>query len=222
MQSRMARVVTRGTIAAVLGGAAIGVVATSGTALADATTTVNLTANVAATGTPGIVSGAGFRPASVAAGGTTSMQMGTTQPANACRTTGDCPEGYPNWHADLTITGLQAAGLTFTGNGDTSAGCVQDTPDEVVCHYVYFNNYHKSDHFDFAVSPDATPGDYTVNVDLRVSNNAPTTKDDCKSGGWANYTAPTFDPTGALLSVGPMFTNQGHCVSSVVSNAATR
>lgn len=177
-------------------------------ALADTTTTVNLTAVVTATGTAGITSGAGFSPASVVPGGTTTMGMGTTQPVNACRNTGTCAPGYPNWVADLTITGLQAAGLTFTGNGDTSAGCTQTNADTVVCHYPYFNNYHKSDHFDFSVSTSATPGNYVIQVYLDVHAKLPTTKAECKDGGWQNY----WSAPGA-----PMFKNQGDCVSFVAT-----
>lgn len=214
-KGRVAKALAGGALAVAVTGGGIGFAASS--ALAD-TTTVNLSANVSATGTPGITSGVGFRPASVAPGGTTTMGMGTTQPANICRTTSaGCPNGYPNWVADLTITGLQAAGLTFTGNGDTSAGCVQTTADKVVCHYPYFNNYHKSDQFNFAVAPGAEPGDYTINVSLDVHAKTPATLADCKNGGWKSYSTPSFDAQGTLTGVDPMFKNQGDCGSFVAT-----
>jgi hypothetical protein len=221
----MAIGVRNGRVAKTLVGAALAVAVTGGgmgvaasAALAD-TTAVTLSANVTATGTPGITSGAGFNPASVAPGGTTTMGMGTTQPANICRTTtAGCPDGYPNWVADLTITGLQAAGLTFTGNGDTSAGCVQTTADEVVCHYPYFNNYHKSDNFYFTVASGATPGDYAINVNLDVHAKTPTTLADCKKGGWTSYSTPIFTGGDTPTSFDPMFKNQGDCVSFVATS----
>ncbi len=168
---------------------------------------MNLAVNATADGSPGITTGASFSPSSVTPGGTTSMQMGTTTPANICRTLGTCAPGYPNNGAILTISGLANAGLTFVSSG--AGGCIQQDTDTVVCNYQYFNNYHKSDHFNFAVTPTATPGNYTINVALHVFNKSlPTAKSQCKDTGWTTF-------NNALDN--PMFKNQGDCVSYVAT-----
>jgi hypothetical protein len=185
------------------------IVTAGGAAYADTGTTVNLTVAATADGSPGISTHAGFGPSSVEPGATTTMGMGTDTPANICRTTNTCAPGYPNNGAVLTISGVAAAGLTFVSNGDTSAGCVQQDADTVVCHYQYFNNYHKSDNFMFAVSPTATAGNYTINVDLHVfSKTPPADKTQCKNGGWTGFNDALDNP---------MFTNQGDCVSYVAT-----
>lgn len=197
----------------ILTAAAALVLAGGGVASATTAPTVDLTVNASADGSPGITTGASFNPSSVVPGATTKMQMGTTTPANICRTTNDCAPGYPNNGAVLTISGLDAAGLTFVSNGDTSAGCVQQDADSVVCHYQFFNNYHKSDSFTFAVDPAAKPGDYTINAVLRLFDKTPPAdKSQCKDGGWTSFHDALDNP---------LFKNQGDCVSYVATSGKT-
>lgn len=193
--------------------AVTGIISGAAAAQADSGTTVNLSVAATADGSPGIVTGAGFSPASVLPGGATSMQMGTTTPANICRTTGTCAPGEPDNAAVLTITGLAQAGLTFVSNGDTSAGCLQVDTNTVICHYQYFNNYHKSDRFNFTVDASATPGSYQINVALHVFSKAlPTTTTQCKDGGWSTFHDAMY---------APLYKNQGDCVSFVATGGGT-
>jgi len=159
---------------------------------ANTVTTVNLTGAVTASGTAGITSGVSFAPKSVALGATTTMSMGTTQPANICRTTPltPCAPGYPNSGAALTVTGLRAAGLSFLSNGDTSAGCKQTDADTVSCRYPFFNNHHKSDNFKFTVAPSATPGNYGLAVDLVVFDKNPPVFADVPAPATIEATSP--------------------------------
>jgi hypothetical protein len=185
----------------------------------------NLSLSFSASGTPDIsaTTSLGFVPAAVYNGDPTTFTMFVTQPVNICRPTNTCPAGYPNWGAHVTITGLQAAGLGFTGNGDTSAGCTQVTLDKVTCNYPFFNNNLKSDHFDFTETGNAD-GNFTINVDVQVYDKTPTdalptNKDQCKNNGWATFNTLSFTSiTGGYFPVfTSVFKNQGDCVSFVAT-----
>jgi hypothetical protein len=67
------------------------------------------------------------------------------------------------------------------------------------------------------VVPRVTGEHWAMKSHLNVHAQTPTTLADCKMGGWTSYSTPTFDPSGALTGVDPMFKNQGDCVSFVAT-----
>lgn len=192
-----------------------------------------VTPTVTASGTPDIA--ATVRVVTTTAG-LIDLHFSVTQPANICRmfAAGDpnaCPQGslyqgqyqYPNWQAELTISGYAAAGLSYdSANG----GWTCSEADGVLsCHIDYLNNYFKT--FDVVFTPAETfGGDVSANLvvsDKTAADAAPTSKSQCKDGGWSDFNALTFTPTtyGSLSGFLPVFTpqfkNQGNCVSSVTA-----
>lgn len=91
--------------------------------------------------------------------------------------------GSEGSHATVTFSDLPA-GVTFDHNGDTSAVCNQ-VGATLTCSYTDYAHSAKSDSYYF----DVVAG--------------PTTKDQCKNGGWMDY--------------GVLFKNQGDCVSYVAT-----
>lgn len=180
---------------------------------------------VTASGTPGI--SATVRVINTTTG-LVDLHFSVTQPANICRTlTGPdaCPFGslydghvYPNWSADLTISGLDAAGLTYASSNGGWAE-VSDSGGTVVLHTEYLNNYFKT--FDVYFTPSANSGG-AVTANLIVSDKTatdapPTSKDQCKLGGWSSFNTLSFTAAdnGYLPVWTPSFANQGTCVSYV-------
>ena len=214
--------------AAVAGAAAIALASTGiGAAWADGST---VNPSVTASGTPGISSTVRVITTNT---GLVDLHFSVTQPANICRTLDAsdpnyCAPGtgtyhgtytYPNWQADLTITGYAATGLSFAsaagGWACTEAGGA------LSCHTDYLNNYFKT--FDVYFTPGATYGG-DVNADLVVSDKtptdaSPTSTSQCKDSGWASFNAMSFTPYagGYVPAFSSRFRNQGDCVSSVAS-----
>lgn len=187
-----------------------------------------LTANVTATGTPGIaatVSASATAAPNAPAPGE-QLHFAVTQPANYCRVASapyNCQIGdpYPNWQADLTITGWKEASLTFASANGGFACTVSG--DVLNCHDDYFNNYFKTFDVFFA----GTAGSGTINANLVVSDKTatdapPTTKDQCKKDGWGTFNTLSFktistNPLGYYPVFTSSFKNQGDCVSYVAT-----
>ena len=184
--------------------------------------TGTVTPTITASGTPDI--SATVRTV-VTTDGLIDLHFSVTQPANICRLeSGDCPAGYPNWQADLTISGYAAAGLTYDkANGGFA--CTESSG-LLTCHNDYLNNYFKT--FDVYFTPsEGYGGDVTADLvvsDKTVTDAPPTTTAQCKKDGWATFNTLSFQPatvgstSGYLPVFTPRFDNQGRCVSSVVSN----
>ena len=187
-----------------------------------------ITPSVTASGTPGITST--VRTITTTTTNPTTVHIdlhfSVTQPANICRlSTGTCPPGYPAWQANLTITGYEAAGLTFdSANGGFACS---EAAGVLSCHIDYLNNYFKNFDVYFTAAP-TYGGDVSANLavyDTTPADAAPTSKDQCKSDGWTTFTTIGFQSAtiaghdGYMLVFTPRFRNQGDCVSSVVSNS---
>lgn len=69
---------------------------------------------------------------------------------------------------DATVTiNTHTSDLSFVSNGDSSASC-STTGNKTTCTYTDFAHGYKSDNYTFAVSPDATPGEF-INSNVSVS-----------------------------------------------------
>lgn len=138
-----------------------------------------ITPSVTASGTPGITST--VRTITTTTTNPTTVHIdlhfSVTQPANICRlSTGTCPPGYPAWQANLTITGYEAAGLTFdSANGGFACS---EAAGVLSCHIDYLNNYFKNFDVYFTAAP-TYGGDVSANLavyDTTPADAAPTSK----------------------------------------------
>lgn len=200
-------------------------------------------ATLTASGTPGISATVNVNSSTTGV----DLHFGVTQPANICRAMpinlGGCRLGvpyqntgqtYPNWQADLTITGYADAGLTYSSaNGGFSCN---EASGVLSCHNDFFNNYFKNFDVYFTATSSFNSVSSAVSANLVMSDKSvtdapPTSMSQCKQGGWRNFnvlsfTSVTYDSVGNYGEISgylpawtPSFNNQGDCVSSVVSTS---
>jgi hypothetical protein len=127
---------------------------------------------------------------------------------------------------NLTQSGQTVGGTaSYTDNGNTTTGTVSGTVQGDAFHVVisWASNPASAGDYAATVQPNALANGYTYDVSnsdshatwsatgtATCSTQTPTTKEQCKDGGWAS---------GAYVDAkGKPFKNQGDCVSYVASN----
>jgi len=113
-----------------------------------------------ATGTASAAGGTSF----VYDGYSPNFSPSTIQPGNNTTLTLTVAQDNPSQYGVIVIYGLDQAGLTFVGNGDTSADCYSEDyyGGFVVCEYSDFAHSYKSDSFTFKSDPHQPYGSYQV------------------------------------------------------------